>query len=159
MKDFGLRLQTFAFDELVSESSFSLQGLDCREQKLATIFKLPLPLPHILQQHWVWLVSLDRAQTIGHSRLDLFATQNLSMVWAWTLLLSDALGARALFWFGHGWSGYRMLWEGWSMDALVIGHECSGYRMLWEHERYHGLSMDALVIVCCGNMNEIMVWA
>ena len=96
LKDFGLRLQTLDFDELVSESSFSLQGLGCREQKLGTIFKLPLPLPRLLQQHWVWLVSLDRAQTIGHSRLDLFATQHLIMVWAWTFWLSDALGTRAL---------------------------------------------------------------
>ena len=31
--------------------------------------------------------------------------------------------------------------------------------MLWEHERDYGLGMDALVIVCSGNTNEIMVWA
>ena len=70
-KNFGLRLQTDAFDALVSKSRFSLQGLACREQKLTTIFKSPLPLPHILQQHWVWRVSLDRAQAIGHPGRDL----------------------------------------------------------------------------------------
>ena len=31
--------------------------------------------------------------------------------------------------------------------------------MLWEHERNYGLGMDALVSVCSGNTNEIMVWA
>ena len=31
--------------------------------------------------------------------------------------------------------------------------------MLWDHERDYGLGMDALVIVCFGNTNEIMVWA
>ena len=30
----------------------------------------------------------------------------------------------------------------------VLEHICSGYRMLLEHERYYGLGMDALVIVC-----------
>ena len=60
------------------------------------------------------------------------------MVWAWMLWLSYALGTRTLLWFGHG---------------------CSGYRMLLEHERYYGLGMDALVIVCSWNTNVIMVWA
>ena len=67
----GLLEYPFAFDALVSESRFSLQGLACREQKLATFLKSPLPLPHILQQYRVWLASLDRAQTIGHPRLHL----------------------------------------------------------------------------------------
>ena len=31
--------------------------------------------------------------------------------------------------------------------------------MLLEHELYSGLGMDALVIVCSGNTNVIMVWA
>ena len=30
--------------------------------------------------------------------------------------------------------------------------------MLSEHERYYGLGMDALVIVCSRNTNVIMVW-
>ena len=42
---------------------------------------------------------------------------------------------------------------------LWFGHGCSGYRMLLEHERYYGLGMDALVIVCSWNTNVIMVWA
>ena len=33
------------------------------------------------------------------------------------------------------------------------------YRMLSKHERYYGLGMDALVIVCSRNTNVIMVWA
>ena len=40
-----------------------------------------------------------------------------------------------------------------------FGHECSGRRMLLEHERYYGLGMDALVIVCSWNRQGIMVWA
>ena len=63
---------------------------------------------------------------------------NEIMVWAWMLWSSYALGTRTRLWFGHG---------------------CSGHRMLWEHERDYGLGMDALVIVCSGNTNEIMVWA
>ena len=63
---------------------------------------------------------------------------NVIMVWAWMLWSSHALGARTLLWFGHG---------------------CSGHRMLCEHERYCGLGMDALVIVCSWNTNVIVVWA
>ena len=43
--------------------------------------------------------------------------------------------------------------------VAVLEHICSGYRMLLEHERYYGLGMDALVIVCSWNTNVIMVWA
>ena len=60
------------------------------------------------------------------------------MVWARMFWSSYAFGTRTLLWFGHG---------------------CSGHRMLLEHERYYGLGMDALVIVCSWNMNVIMVWA
>ena len=63
---------------------------------------------------------------------------NEIMVWAWMLWSAYALGTRTRLWFGHG---------------------CSGQRMLWEHERDYGLGMDALVSVCSGNTNEIMVWA
>ena len=45
-----------------------------------------------------------------------------------------------LLWFGHEWSGERML-------------------MLLVHKRYYGLGMDALVSVCPWNTNVIMVWA
>ena len=44
-----------------------------------------------------------------------------------TLRRGYALEIRTLLWFGHG---------------------CSGNRMLSKHERYYGLGMDALVIVC-----------
>ena len=63
---------------------------------------------------------------------------NVIMVWAWMLKSPYALGTRPLLWFGHG---------------------CSRHRMLWEHQRYYGLGMDALVTVCSGNTNVIMVWA
>ena len=62
-----------------------------------------------------------------------------------------------LLWFGHGCSSYRMLWK--HELLLWFGHGCSSYRMLWKHERYHGLGMDALVIVGPGNTNVTMVWA
>ena len=133
-QDFGCRLsgvlleyllQTLAFDALVSESRFSLQGLACREQKLAKILESPLPLPHILQQQWFELLRLTEHKPLG---LDLLP-HSIRLLW-----LSDALGTRALLWFGH---------------------ECSGYWMHWEHERYSGLGMNALVIVCSGNTNII----
>ena len=60
------------------------------------------------------------------------------MVWAWMLWQSHALETRTLLWFGHG---------------------CCGERMLSKHERYYGLGMDALVIVCSGNTNVFMVGA
>ena len=63
---------------------------------------------------------------------------NVIMVWAWMLWSACALGTRVLLWFEHG---------------------CFGQRMLSEHERYYGLSMDALVSVCSRNTNVIMVWA
>ena len=98
------------------------------------------------------------------------------MVWARMLWSSYALGARTLFWFGHGCSGHRMLLEheryhGLGTDALLtvyalgtrtlswVGHGCSGHRMLLEHERYHGLGMDALVTVCSWSTNVVMGWA
>ena len=62
------------------------------------------------------------------------------MLWS-----SYAVGTRMRLWFGHGRSSHRRLWEnerdyGLGMDALVT------------------VGMDALVIVCSGNTNEIMVW-
>ena len=42
---------------------------------------------------------------------------------------------------------------------LCFEHECSGYRTHSEHERYCGLGMNALVIVCSGNTNGIIAWA
>ena len=62
---------------------------------------------------------------------------NVIMVWAWMLWLSDVLRTRTLLWSGHG---------------------CSGYRMHSEHEHCHGLGMDALLSLCTGNTNVIMVW-
>ena len=122
-----------------------------------------------------------------------YGNTNEIMVWAWMLWSAYALGTRTRLWFGHGCSGHRMLWEherdyGLGMDALVsvcsgntneimvwawmlwssyalgtrtrlwFGHGCSCQRRLWEHERDYGLGMNALVIVCSGNTNEIMVW-
>ena len=95
--------------------------------------------------------------------------------WGMDARSSYALGTRTGLWFGHGCSGQRMLWEHerdygfgmmlWSSYALGtrtglwFGHGCSGHRMLSEHERDYGLGMDALVSVCSGHTNEIMVWA
>ena len=42
--------------------------------------------------------------------------------------------------------------------SLWFGHEFVDDRMLLEHERSYGVSMDALVTVCCWNANVIMVW-
>ena len=44
-------------------------------------------------------------------------------------------------------------------QSLASPTGCSGHRMLLEHERDYGLGMDALVTVCAGNTNEIMLWA
>ena len=60
------------------------------------------------------------------------------MVWACMLWSPYALGTRTELWFGHGFSGHRMVLE---------------------HERNYGLGMDALVTVCSWNTNGIMVWA
>ena len=138
----------------------------------------------------------ERYHGLGMDALAIVCSSNtnVTMVWAWMLWSSYALGTRTLLWFGHGCSGHRMVLEheryhGLGMDALVIvcswstnvimvwawmlwssyglrartlswfGHGCSGHRMLFEHERYYGLGMDALVIVCSSNTNVIMVWA
>ena len=53
--------------------------------------------------------------------------RNVIMVWAWMLWSSYVLGTRTELWFGHA---------------------CSGRRMPLEQERYYGLGMDVLVIVC-----------
>ena len=63
---------------------------------------------------------------------------NVTMVWAWMLWLSYALGTRTELCFGHG---------------------CSGERMLSKHELCYDLGMDALVTACSWNTNGIMFWA
>ena len=96
--------------------------------------------------------------TMGMDALVIVGSGNMNeiMVWAWMLWSSYALGPQTRLWFGHGCFGHRMLWEherdyGLGMDALVI--VCSG------NMNEITMGMDALVIVGSGNMNEIMVWA
>ena len=115
--------------------------------------------------------------------MDALVTVGSGMVWARMFWSAYALGTRTKLWFGHGCSGQRMVREherdyGLGMDALAaneimvwawmlwsayalgtrtrlwFGHGCSGHRRLWD-----GLGMDALVSVCSGNTNEVMVWA
>ena len=62
-----------------------------------------------------------------------------------TDVMDAALGTRTLLWFGHEFSGERMLLKhernfGLGMDAAVSA--CS-----W-NTRYYGLGMEALVSVC-----------
>ena len=81
---------------------------------------------------------------------------NVLMVWEWMQLLSHALGTRTLLWFGHGCAIVC------SRNTNVIiwfGHGCTCYLMLSEHERYYGLGMVALFLVCVRNTNVIVVWA
>ena len=61
-----------------------------------------------------------------------------------------------VMWSGHGCTGNVC-----SRNTHVMwsGHGCTGNRMLSKQEGYHGLDMDALVTVCSGNTNVIMVWA
>ena len=100
---------------------------------------------------------------------------NVIMVCAWMLWSAYALGTRTLLWFEHGclvsvcsrntnvimvcaW----MLWSAYALGTRMLfwfTHGCFGQRMLSEHERYYGLSMDALVSVCSRNTHVIMVWA
>ena len=88
------------------------------------------------------LAEHERSYGLGMDALVIVCSRNTNviMVWAWLhylsyTLLSYALGTRILLWFGH-------------RDS-----------MLSEHERYIGVGMDALVIVCSQNTNVIMVWA
>ena len=65
------------------------------------------------------------------------------MVWAWRLWCAYALETRKLLWFGHGYSGVRMLSK---------------------HERYYGLDMDAfgtdaLVSRMRRKTDVMMAWA
>ena len=139
----------------------------------------------------------ERDYGLGMDALVIVCSGNTNgiMVWAWMQLWSAyALGTRTRLWFGHGCSGHRMLWEyerdyGLGMDALVsvcsgntneimvwawmlwsayvlgtrtglwFGHGCSGQRMFLGHERDYGLGMDALVSVCSGSTNGILVGA
>ena len=54
--------------------------------------------------------------------------------------------------FGSTLEGFRA-----EIADFWFGHGPSGYRMHLEHGRYCGLGMNALVIVCLGNTNVIMV--
>ena len=71
----------------------------------------------------------ERYYVLGMDALEIVCSRNTNviMIWAWMLWKSYALETRTLLWFGHG---------------------CSGNRMLSKHERYYGLGMDALVVVC-----------
>ena len=75
------------------------------------------------------LLEHKRNYGLGMDALVIVCSWNANgiMVWAWMLSSSYALGTRMELWFGHG---------------------CSGHRMLLEHDRFYGLGMDALVIVC-----------
>ena len=86
------------------------------------------------------LLEYERNYDLGMDALVSVCARNTNgiMVCAWMLWSAYALGTRTGLWFGHG---------------------CSGQRMLLEHERNYALGMDALVIVCSGNTNGIMVWA
>ena len=108
------------------------------------------------------VIVCSRNTNFGHGCTVIVCSRNTNviMVWEWMHLLSHALGTRTLLWFGHG---------------------CTSNRMLAEHERYYGLGMVALFIVCsvivcfgtrtllwfghgcaivCSrNTNVIMVWA
>ena len=66
---------------------------------------------------------------------------NVIMFWAWMLDMCKNTGFLQI-------STLQAYWHG-----------CSRERMLLEHERYYGLGMDALVVVCSWNTNAIMVWA
>ena len=120
----------------------------------------------------------ERHYGLGMDALVIVCSRNTNVivVWAWMLWSPYALGTRTTLWSGHGCSGHRMLSEherycglgmGCSGHRMLSEHEryhglgmgCSGHRMLIEHERYHGLGMDALVTICSGNTNVIMVWA
>ena len=70
----------------------------------------------------------ERNYGLGMDSLVSVCTWNTNgiMVWAWILWGSYALGTRTELWFGHGFSGDRMLLE---------------------HERNYGLGMDAEVSV------------
>ena len=61
---------------------------------------------------------------------------NIIEVWAWMLKYQYALGTRTLFWLGHG---------------------CSDDRMLLEYDRFYGLGMDALIIVCSWGTTRILL--
>ena len=80
----------------------------------------------------------ERYHGLGMDALVTVCSWNTNVFRVWARMLWSSYAARTLLWFGHG---------------------CSGHRMLPEHERYHGLGMDALVIVCSRNTNVIMAWA
>ena len=86
------------------------------------------------------LLEHERNYGLGMDALAIVCSWNTIVItaWAWMLWSPYALGTRTELWFGHG---------------------CSGHRMLLERERNYGLGMDALVIVCSRNTNEVMVWA
>ena len=82
----------------------------------------------------------ERNYALGLDDLVIACTWNTngSMLWAWMLWSSHALGTRTELCFGHG---------------------CCGERMQLEHERNYALGMDAAVSVCSWNTNGSMLWA
>ena len=105
------------------------------------------------------LLEHERNYDLGMDALVTVSSWNTNriMVWAWMLWSRYALGTRTVI-MVSAW----MLWSPYALGTRTevwFGHGCSGQRMLFEHERDYGFGMDALVIVCSGNTNGIMVWA
>ena len=86
------------------------------------------------------LLEHERDYALGMDSLVTVCSWNTNgiILWAWMLRSPYALGTRTELFFGHGFSGHRMLLE---------------------HERIYALGMDALVTVCSWNMNGYMLWA
>ena len=126
---------------------------------------------------WAWMLWLSFA--LGTRALPWFGhgcaivcsrNTNVIMVWTWSHYFWYAFGTRTFLWFGRGCAIVSMLSEPhrhhlphavYALGTRTLfwfGNGCTCYRMLSEHERYSGLGMDALVIVCSRNTNVIMVW-
>ena len=86
------------------------------------------------------LVDHERYHDLGMDALVTVCswTTNVIVVWARMHWSPCARGPRTLLWVGHG---------------------CTGHLVFVDHERYYGLSMDALVTVCSWTTNVIMAWA
>ena len=73
------------------------------------------------------LLERERCYGLGMDALvTVCSNTNIVMVWAGVLWSPHALETRTLFWFGHG---------------------VSGHRMLFEHEHSHDLGMTKVIIV------------
>ena len=160
---------TFFSGETSASQLLQVQTCGLKQHVPAFVQRPPLEAPHVCKtdrRPWT-LKNKLKTKNVNHVHNMRRVAQNPSLnnqnKNTFAHVLGDAGNSECLLHFLH--SCLTMLWSPYVLGTrtlLWLGNGCSGHRMFWEHERYYGLGMGALVLVCFGNTNVIpghrMLW-